>query len=76
MPLCVCLYVSALWASCPAVEVAACFLVTTAIANCVIGRYSYIRHEPDELIGNICSFPLSYVQFSVAVIILMSSFPF
>lgn len=43
------------WASCPAVEMLACFLIRAAITNCAIGRYSYIRREP-ELIGLTCSF--------------------
>lgn len=47
---------------CPAVEMAACFLVTTAMANCAIGSYCYIRIEPDELNGNISDFRLSYVR--------------
>lgn len=45
MPLGVC--VSVLWTRCPAVEMAACVLVTTAIANIAIGRCCYVRSEPD-----------------------------
>lgn len=43
--------------SCPAVEVAACFVVTTAIVDCAIENIVNIMHEPDELIWQNTCFP-------------------
>lgn len=38
-------------ASCPSVEMSACFVVIAAIAQCVIGGYYYISSKCDELVG-------------------------